>query len=294
MSTKTHRHKWRYGFDSETHELLTKPRPDSTRRFCVEPDCHVVQIKDEGRWRERTALEAVESYAAELEALQGPAWSQFRIDDPETWRELWSAKSRKYDEAFAVLSAEEKNGLPAKPTEPTGGVLSGDGIFWVSRFQSSHKGIVARGDEILAPRLTLREARERFGSDVEPLRGDTFRFNALDRLREQQDGERMHAAMRELRVGYEPDKLAALVAMNVRNAMEQFHAADEDNKIAGLDDEAMAKLNPVVRRAIYEVLDAWMRGLDGDEEANRSIGFLGMGIPGYWETPSELPETGVL
>lgn len=43
---------------------------------------------------------------------------------------------------------------------------------------------------------------------------------------------------------------AMVVAMSVRNAMEDFHCAN-------LTDEQMRELNPIVRNAIYTALHAW-------------------------------------
>lgn len=56
----------------------------------------------------------------------------------------------------------------------------------------------------------------------------------------------------------------------------------------------MASLNPVIRRAIYEVLDAYVRAFDGDKEWEQKINFLRLMVPSYWEEPSELPDTGAL
>jgi hypothetical protein len=81
------------------------------------------------------------------------------------------------------------------------------------------------------------------------------------------------------------DMLATLIAMHVRNAMEDFHAANTDVEVEGLDDAAMAKLNPVIRRAIWEVL----QGVSGDPRYRDLIGFSLMSVPTYWEAPSALP-----
>ena len=91
-----------------------------------------------------------------------------------------------------------------------------------------------------------------------------------------------------------PDDFAALVAMNVRNALERFHAADEDDKIEGLDDAAMAKVNPAIRRAIYEVMVAVNAAASGDTQAARKLQFLARMVPSEWEPASDLPKTDVL
>jgi hypothetical protein len=90
-----------------------------------------------------------------------------------------------------------------------------------------------------------------------------------------------------------PDDFAALVAMNVRNALERFHAADEDDMIEGLDDAAMAKVNPAIRRAIYEVIVAVNAAASGDAQAARKLQFLARMVPSEWEPASELPESDV-
>jgi hypothetical protein len=91
-----------------------------------------------------------------------------------------------------------------------------------------------------------------------------------------------------------PDEFAALVAMNVRNALERFHAADEQDKIEGLDDAAMAKVNPAIRRAIYEVVVTLNAAVTGDADAARRLQFLTRMVPSEWEPASQLPESGVL
>jgi hypothetical protein len=91
-----------------------------------------------------------------------------------------------------------------------------------------------------------------------------------------------------------PDELAALVAINVRNALERFHAADEDDRIAGLDDAAMSKINPAIRRAVHEVFVSLNAANAGDPDAARRLAFLAQMVPSYWEPASALPESGVL
>jgi hypothetical protein len=91
-----------------------------------------------------------------------------------------------------------------------------------------------------------------------------------------------------------PDDFAAVLAMNVRNALERFHAADEDDVIEGLDDAAMARVNPAIRRAIYEVIVAVDAAASGDTQAARKLQFLARMVPSEWEPASDLPETDVL
>lgn len=74
--------------------------------------------------------------------------------------------------------------------------------------------------------------------------------------------------------------MAKLIAIAVRNAMEDFHCAN-------LTDDQMRELNPIVRNAIYTVLYACEHHGSEDWcerylEAQRRL------IPGYWEDPKLL------
>jgi hypothetical protein len=86
------------------------------------------------------------------------------------------------------------------------------------------------------------------------------------------------------------DHLACLIAMNVRNGLEDLHV-----QVDGLNDEVMKTLNQNVRRAIYEVLDGldtdWIRRVTTDPLGG-PLGFLVLSIPDYWEMPSTLPPAG--
>ena len=78
------------------------------------------------------------------------------------------------------------------------------------------------------------------------------------------------------------DLLASMIAMHVRNAIEDLHA-DQTN---GLTDDVMAELNKLTRRAIWEVLEC----LDSDGAAEQQLlAFNAQSIPDYWEPPSTLP-----
>jgi hypothetical protein len=90
-----------------------------------------------------------------------------------------------------------------------------------------------------------------------------------------------------------PDDFASILAMNVRNALERFHAADEDDMIEGLDDTAMAKVNPAIRRAIYEVIVAVNAAASGDKDAAVKLNFLAQMVPSEWERASDLPASDV-
>src|SRR5438105_4942449 len=73
-----------------------------------------------------------------------------------------------------------------------------------------------------------------------------------------------------------------LIAMNVRNAMENFHCEN-------LTDEQMKILNPIIRKGIYEALRAMRMSLNGTKD-QRLIGYSNVAywlsmIPECWEDP---------
>lgn len=68
---------------------------------------------------------------------------------------------------------------------------------------------------------------------------------------------------------------AMYIAMVVRNQLEDFHCEH-------LSDEQMAKLNPLIRNAIYTALYALA---DWSPPAQAFVGFNRMLIPDYWEQP---------
>jgi hypothetical protein len=79
-------------------------------------------------------------------------------------------------------------------------------------------------------------------------------------------------------------QLAAVFAMHVRNALEDFH-------VQHLDDDQMAQLNPIIRDAILEVLVMLRHSADPQSRlrANAELGltFDANMIPQYWE-PAQL------
>lgn len=74
--------------------------------------------------------------------------------------------------------------------------------------------------------------------------------------------------------------MAKLIAMAVRNAMEDFHCAN-------LTDAQMNELNPIVRNAIYTVLYACEHH-EFEEWCERYLEAQRRLIPGYWEEPKLL------
>lgn len=69
--------------------------------------------------------------------------------------------------------------------------------------------------------------------------------------------------------------MAKLIAMHVRNSMEDFHTEH-------LSDAQMSELNPIIRNAIYEVLLAFDDGV----KYGNFIHWLDTMIPTYWEEPT--------
>ena len=82
------------------------------------------------------------------------------------------------------------------------------------------------------------------------------------------------------------DLRASIVAMFVRNAIEDIHA-DHD---VGLTDDVMAQMNPLIRRAIWEALEI----IDNPELHQAALAWTTMMIPDYWEPPSTLTSLGNL
>ena len=62
--------------------------------------------------------------------------------------------------------------------------------------------------------------------------------------------DQINALMKYIGDPHDQDREAALVAAYIRYAIEDLHASQP-----GLTDDVMAKLNPLIRRAVYEVLE---------------------------------------
>lgn len=87
-------------------------------------------------------------------------------------------------------------------------------------------------------------------------------------------------------------QLTLLIAMHVRNEMEDFHAKY-------LSDAQMKELNPIIRQAIFDVVSLTNqppKTKTDRRQAAQAINWLTMMIPDYWEIPEktsgslELPE----
>src|SRR2546428_3956684 len=80
---------------------------------------------------------------------------------------------------------------------------------------------------------------------------------------------------------------AKIIAMHVRNEMEDFHCQH-------LNDDQMKGLNPIIRKAIYETLRRLYFLKKGTKKqqlvAIHEIHHLLFLLPGYWEDP-DLTET---
>lgn len=80
-------------------------------------------------------------------------------------------------------------------------------------------------------------------------------------------------------------QLALIMAMHVRNEMEDFH-------IRHLSDEQMKELNPIIRQAIYDILIYLEIAYHSDNQdlknaAIRILEYQKFLIPDYWELPNE-------
>lgn len=87
-------------------------------------------------------------------------------------------------------------------------------------------------------------------------------------------------------------QLALLIAMHVRNQMEDFH-------VEHLSDAQMKELNPIIRQAIFDVVSLTNEkpvSKIAKRQAVQAINWLSMMVPDYWEIPEkttgtlELPE----
>ncbi|HEU4320939.1 MAG TPA: hypothetical protein VFS66_12775 [Acidimicrobiia bacterium] len=78
---------------------------------------------------------------------------------------------------------------------------------------------------------------------------------------------------------------ARLIAMTVRNAMEEVHGGNIEES---LTDAQMARINPIIRNAVATALHA----LDhlSEPPAAKFLGFQAMLIPSYWEEPTLLDD----
>ena len=77
---------------------------------------------------------------------------------------------------------------------------------------------------------------------------------------------------------------AKIIAMKVRNRMEDFHSEH-------LDDDQMKELNPIIRNAIFEALRYLYLIKHAEQESQRVLGLMEIGtllsyVPDYWETPN--------
>ena len=75
-------------------------------------------------------------------------------------------------------------------------------------------------------------------------------------------------------------KMATLIAMAVRNGLEELHGGDVPNS---LTDEQMAKINPIVRNATATALLAFRH--PSNQRLARWLDFQAMLVPDYWERP---------
>jgi len=70
-----------------------------------------------------------------------------------------------------------------------------------------------------------------------------------------------------------------LVAIYVRNAMEDFH-------VRHLTDAQMKEINMIVRQGLYDIVSMIEDDDDGDDQ---TLNYLVAQIPDYWEIPSDGP-----
>jgi hypothetical protein len=84
---------------------------------------------------------------------------------------------------------------------------------------------------------------------------------------------------------------ATLIAMHVRNNLEDIHAdygpLSERPEVL-LSDEQMRLINPIVRNAVADMLHA-LANINDEQQAANLIAFCSSMIPDYWE-PADLTE----
>ena len=87
-------------------------------------------------------------------------------------------------------------------------------------------------------------------------------------------------------------QITLLIAMHVRNEMEDFH-------VEHLSDAQMKQLNPIIRQAIFDIVSLTSKQPEteiGQKKAAQAIDWLVKMVPDYWEIPEktskdlELPE----
>ncbi len=78
------------------------------------------------------------------------------------------------------------------------------------------------------------------------------------------------------KLNYEQE-IAMMIAMTVRNNMEDFHCEH-------LLDDQMKELNPIIRNAIYTTLHA-LKNYAKSDGARAFCNFQKQLIPDYWEAP---------
>jgi hypothetical protein len=75
---------------------------------------------------------------------------------------------------------------------------------------------------------------------------------------------------------------AKVIAMHVRNEMEDFHCRH-------LSDDQMRELNPIIRKAVYQTLRQLYFLKKGTQKqrliAIQSVHYLFLQLPTYWEDP---------
>lgn len=92
----------------------------------------------------------------------------------------------------------------------------------------------------------------------------------------------MAKAKRKPRLAKLTKDFAMIIAIFVRNEMEDFHCKH-------LTDEQMAELNPIIRNGICNALHSY-RNYGNDDTCRALINFQSSLIPKYWEEP-KLTET---
>lgn len=78
-------------------------------------------------------------------------------------------------------------------------------------------------------------------------------------------------------------QITLLIAMHVRNEMEDFH-------VEHLSDAQMKQLNPIIRQAIFDIVSLTSKQPETEadqKKAAQAIDWLVKMVPDYWEIPKK-------
>ena len=96
-------------------------------------------------------------------------------------------------------------------------------------------------------------------------------LNEINKMEDRPSNEKIMDELTECIIN-DKNLLAKTIAAVIRNAMEDFH-------VKYLTDEQMKELNPIIRNAIYTIL----------QREGSLLSYFLMFVPEYWEDCKEIP-----